>query len=70
MSRRNFSGEKIHKLTLEELQNCLGYDHIDLIAFQNDKVNKPQMFHLENFTEFEYVNKNSCFVFYCKKGGN
>ena len=28
------------------------------------------MFHLDNFTEFEYVNSKCCFVFYCKKGEN
>ena len=44
IKKANLPGEINQKLTLKELQNCEGFAHINLIAFQSDKDSKPQNF--------------------------
>ena len=65
--RESFPREKIHKLKLEELQECMGFNLITLVGFQSDKVYNVQHLDINNFEEIEHSDRTSCFVYYTLK---
>ena len=67
LKRNKYPREKIHKLTLQDLQKCLGFNVINLVGFQSDRIYEIQHFDFDPFKEFEYSDGKSCFVYYSLK---
>ena len=61
---KKFPREKIHKLALEDLQHYPGFDDVTLVGFLSDMIYGIQDVDVENFKEFEYSDKRSCFVYF------
>ena len=62
--QKTFPRERKQHLTLKELQECLGFFEVTIVGFQSDKKYGVQLIDVENFIEYEYTNRNSCFVYF------
>ena len=65
LERKTFPKDPIKTLTLEKLEQCVGFQDVVLRAFQSDLgTNKPLPLDHDNFINYEYSNRNISFLYY------